>query len=63
MLGFLDSIMLLLAFKGIEFPVSGAGEGLVSLYVCVCVLVQLVSHRLEKTALLGLRMGLRLLRR
>lgn len=39
MLGFLDSIMLLLAFKGIGFPLSGAGEGPQLLFVRVCVCV------------------------
>lgn len=37
MLGFRDSIMLLLAFKGIGFPLSGAGEEPRLLYVRVCV--------------------------
>ncbi len=47
MLGFLDSIMLLLAFKGIRFPLSGAGEELLLLPVCV----QLVSEASKDTAL------------
>ena len=41
MLGLLDSIMHLLAFKGIRFPVSGAEEELLLLFracvfVCAC---------------------------
>lgn len=59
MLGFLDSIMLLLAFKGIGFPVSGAGEEL--LPVCVCTIS--ITQASKDTSLQGLGTGLRLLRR
>lgn len=45
MLGFLDSIVLLLAFKGIRFPLSGAGEKpwLLCVYVCVPVHANIMS--------------------
>lgn len=51
MLGFLDSIMLLLAFKGIRFLLSGAGEEpLLLLCVHVCLSAISITQARKDTA-------------